>query len=429
MKKTEFKKYNEVCYEDVCDNGLKIFVWHKPSFKTTACLFGTPFGSFGIKQQDNENNFYEFEKGIAHFLEHKLFESDRGDVLSEFSELGANVNAFTSYNETVYYFNTCNENIDVPLNLLLDFVQDLNISDESVEKEKGIIIQELMMYMQNPDSRIYFETFKSMYHTYPLKDDIGGDEASVSKITKNDLENCYNLNYHPSNMIIVVATDKNPEYVIKLIKENQNNKKFTKINKINTIYDREPSNVLSEYKLINMDINETKCCVGIKLTPYEENKYERIKKDWMLNLSLEAYFSSLNKMYQTWIDDKKITAYFSFEADLGNGHSYLLFNDNCDNPEEFKNFVLSELENFKNYYINDETLKMLKNKNLGQLIRILNKPENMIVSYFRNYFYGISIFESIDILKDLTSQECYIFINSLNFSNNCLTVIKNVENE
>ena len=167
MNRFEYKQFNEVYYEDVCENGLKVIVWHKPLFKSTSCLFGTPFGAYDLQQITDDNEVFKYYSGIAHFLEHKLFESQEGDILSEFSELGANVNAFTSYQETVYYFSTSDEDVETPLNLLLDFVQNLSITEESVEKEKGIITQELLRYLQNPDSRLYLESFKSRYHNNP----------------------------------------------------------------------------------------------------------------------------------------------------------------------------------------------------------------------------------------------------------------------
>ncbi len=425
MNRFEYKQFKETYYEDVCDNGLKIVVWHKPLFKTTSCLFGTPFGSFDLQQKSSQDELFKFESGIAHFLEHKLFESEEGDVLSKFSEIGANVNAFTSYQETVYYFNTSSEDVTKPLNLLLDFVQNLCITEESVEKEKGIITQELLMYLQNPDSRLFFESFKSMYHLHPLKEDIGGSPESVSRITKSQLEECYNLNYHPGNMMIIVVTPNDPLEIIKLIKDNQNKKTFTKYKPIQRHFSKEPVEVVETMKVIEMDVSETKCALGIKLPVFNWSDEERVRNDWALNISLESYFSSLNPNYQKWLDEKKITSYFNVEQDFGKNHSFILFTDNIEDPEAFKKFILSELENFKKIYVHDDVLNMLKNRTLGQLLRVFNNLESISVSYFRDSINGVSTFSSLNILQKLTSEDCNKTVKNLDFSNNSLTIIKN----
>ena len=218
--------FDETYYTDKLPNGLEVIIFHKPDFLTTACAFGTRYGALDINQRFN-NKDYHFSPGIAHFLEHKLFECEEKDIFASFSNLGCNVNAFTSYTETVYYFNTTNSDIKEPLNLLMDFVQDLSITKESVEKEKGIIIQELSMYLQNADNRLIDETYKSLYHEHPLKYDIGGDKYTVSGITKEELEECYSFNYHPSNMALVVVSPLDPSMIFNIIKDNQAKKNFS----------------------------------------------------------------------------------------------------------------------------------------------------------------------------------------------------------
>ena len=154
----------------------------------------------------------------------------------DFNALGANVNAFTSYDCTVYYFSTSAQDIIPALNLLLDFVQTFNVSDESVEKEKGIIVQELMMYQQMADIRLIFELFKAMYHRSPLKFDIGGSVEDVNAITKDELELSYSLNYHPSQMSLVIVSGMDPEKLMNAIETNQLSKDFTNAHNGTTDY-------------------------------------------------------------------------------------------------------------------------------------------------------------------------------------------------
>ena len=150
MKFVENKRYKESYVEEVLDNGLHVVLWQKPDYEKSLFMLATPLGAMDIKQIDEHGNTIEYPAGIAHFLEHKMFEMKDGDVMDMFSSMGANVNAFTSYTETAYYFTTTAD-VKEPLNLLLDFVQTLEINEESVEKEKGIIIQELHMYKEMSD--------------------------------------------------------------------------------------------------------------------------------------------------------------------------------------------------------------------------------------------------------------------------------------
>lgn len=193
MKTIRNERYQESYDVETLDNGLRVVIWHKPGYARSLFMMATPLGAMDICQVDEHGTQCVYPAGIAHFLEHKMFEKKDRDVMDDFSRMGASVNAFTSYGETAYYFST-SEDVREPLNLLLDFVQDLDISDASVEKEKGIIVSELNMYLQMSDNRLLMETYKSLFHEHPLKYDIGGDEESVRSITRTQLEECYARN-------------------------------------------------------------------------------------------------------------------------------------------------------------------------------------------------------------------------------------------
>lgn len=223
MNKVISDKYQESYYEETLKNGLKVVVWHKPNYEKSFALMATPMGSFDIKQIDSKGNMFEYHAGLAHFLEHKMFESDHGDVMDDFSKMGANVNASTTYDMTCYYFQTSGD-LFKPLNLLLDFTQSFNIDEASVEKEKGIITQELNMYLQMSDFRLVKETFSALFKEHPLKDDIGGTAQSVQETTLEELKKCYQSNYHPSTMMCVVVTGNDPEQVLDEIRRNQSQK-------------------------------------------------------------------------------------------------------------------------------------------------------------------------------------------------------------
>lgn len=418
---------NEMIYTDTCDNGLKIVVWHKPDFATTACLFATPYGSLDSSQKTSDNQILSFPEGIAHFLEHKLFESEEGDVMNEYSALGANVNAFTSYNETVYYFDTSDEDVDKPLNLLLDFVQDLRITEQSVEKEKGIICQELNMYLEMPDSRLIFETFKSMYKNHPIKNDIGGTCDSVNKTTKQDLETCYSLNYHPQKMTLIAVTPKDPEMIIQLIKENQARKTFPEFKEIKRYFDKEPNEVLLQEKIIHMDVQNQKTCIGFKFSGLNQTDLNRVKTDWAFRFIFESHFTTMNPDYQEWITNHKISPYFDYESEFSKDYALTLFFDEGINEKEFEQFILDEIQTLKEKGISKEALMQLKNRSLGETLSVFNQPDNITVQYFRHELTGVNMFETIDVIKNLTVEDCNEIVKEMDFSNYSISIIKSAQ--
>ncbi|MCI5772972.1 MAG: insulinase family protein [Erysipelotrichaceae bacterium] len=418
--------FEETYYEGKCDNGLKVVIWHKPTYHTTSCLFGVPYGSLDLKQCDENGNIIEMPSGIAHFLEHKLFESDHSDVMEEFSKLGCNVNAFTSYNETCYYFDTASqEDIAKPLNLLLDFVQSLNISEESVTKEKGIIDQELQMYLQMPDSRIVFETFKALYHHHPLSNDIGGNHDSVYATSKALLEECYGLNYHPNKMYLIIATPLDPAYLFKLICDNQNQKVFVKDKKLTRYIPQEPQEVYKENVHIKMDVEMPRVSLGIKLTREGHDPKQKLKEEWILRMILEAHFSSLNADYQTWLDEKKISPLFYCENDNTVDHDLIVFVDESSDAQAFKEFINEQLVMIKNKPIDETCLKQMKNRHFGSVMRIFNRIENITIQHFRNMMNGLDIFSLLSLIDSITVQDCIELYSSLDLSNQSLIVIDN----
>lgn len=220
MEQIHYDRLQETIYHEVMDNGLQVYVLPKPTFKKTYATFATKYGSV-------DNHFHvaggeetTVPDGIAHFLEHKMFEEPEGDIFATFASNGASANAFTSFDQTVYLF-SATENIETNLSTLVDFVQRPYFTDENVEKEKGIIGQEINMYADNPDWRVYFGLIEAMYSKHPVRIDIAGTVESISTITKETLYTCYNAFYHPSNMLLFVVGGVDPEKVFSLIRANQ----------------------------------------------------------------------------------------------------------------------------------------------------------------------------------------------------------------
>ena len=428
MKKSYNTKFKETLYEEQLTNGLHVVIWHKKDYVSSSALLAIPYGSLDYRQMTTDG-VYEVPCGAAHFLEHKLFEDPQKDVMAAFSAMGANVNAFTSYNETIYYFSTSKEDISEPLNLLLDFVQNLNITDESIEKEKGIIIQELLMYKQMPDIRLFNETFSAIYHEFPLKYDIGGSVESVKSITRDDLMECYRRNYHPANMYLVVVSSQDPKMLMTLIKANQETKQFSAFNPITRFKYSEPMSCVTSNISFKMDVNAHKACLAFKLPVLDESPRVRVLTEWALRFLLEAYFTGMSDDYQDWLDQEIITDYFGYDIDLSDDYAILLFYNECNDVNEFKATIIKQLTKMKTELINEDLIEQLKRRYYGQAVRLFNNINDIGVTYIRDLFNHLDLFTSIEIINQVDTSVINHACDRIDLSNSTLVEITSNESE
>ena len=211
MTRTDYPMLDERLYRRRLPNGLQVIVCPKPGFRRKVAYFMTSYGSIHTKFT-LDGVEYETPEGVAHYLEHKMFDMPDRDVSAEFAALGANTNAFTSYDSTAYYF-SCTEHFDRCLELLLTFVSTPYFTEESVEKERGIIAQEILMYNDAPDSRVFEDMMGLLYEHHPARHPIAGTVESIGKITPATLELCHRAFYNPANMVLCVVGDVDPEAV------------------------------------------------------------------------------------------------------------------------------------------------------------------------------------------------------------------------
>ena len=284
MEKIYYQTLKETLFHEELENGLEVYLLPKIGFEKTYGLFSTRFGSIDTTFVPlGQKEMIKVEDGIAHFLEHKMFDMENGDAADEFAKLGASSNAFTSSSRTAYLFSTTTNENDC-VELLLDFVQSLNITDESVEKEKGIICQEIKMYDDDPDWRVYFGAIANLYHKHPVKIDIAGTCETVNNTYKDMLELCYQTFYHPHNMMLFVVGNINPEELIGVIKENQNKKHFLSENVIQRLKIEEPTSVAVKEQIDTMQVEMNKLIVSIKINEILDDPQDKIKRELALNL-------------------------------------------------------------------------------------------------------------------------------------------------
>lgn len=414
MNKVLSDKYQECYYEETLPNGLKVVVWHKENYEKSFALMATPMGAFDIRQIDSKGNVYDYHPGVAHFLEHKLFEKENKDVMEEFSKMGASVNAATTYDLTTYYFQTSSD-LYKPLELLLDFTQSLDITEKSVEKEKPIIVQELNMYAQMSDFRLVRETFAALFKDHPMKYDVGGDSESVNATTLKELEDCYKYNYHPSTMICMVVTGKDPQEVIQFIRDNQAKKKFPSINSIQRKHYRESNEVANGHVVFKMDVSQPKVNLAFKLSGLR-NPIDRYKTEIGFRFLMDSVFSTLNEEYQKWLDEEIVNDFFGYEFDFGPDYGYFMIYSETNKLEEFKEMVLSNLDKIKNQTIDSNMFSQLKRRYFGENIRELNDFESIAFTFVRNYFNKTNYFDCFEIIDQITIEDVMEIIQNIDLT-------------
>lgn len=405
MKIFKYPTLKEMLYYEEMKNGLKVYLLPKVGFSKTYGLFSTRFGSIDTTFVPlHESEMIKVPDGIAHFLEHKMFEMENGDASDAFARLGANTNAFTSSSRTAYLFSTTSHEKEC-IELLLDFVQDIYLTDENVEKEKGIINQEIRMYDDDPDWRCYFGSIQNLYQHHPVKIDIAGTVETVASIDKDTLEKCYHTFYHPSNMMLFVVGNIDPQQTMQLIRENQENKHFEKENPIQREVVNEPLEVAQNDATLYMDVTMPKIIVSLKINDILQAPQERLKRELGMNLLLDIFFAKSSSLYEKWLTDELINDSFSAQFTQERDYCFLQIGGDTLYPDKLKDKIYDFVRHIHDYSISKDDFERLKKKTMGILISVFNSPEAIANMFSRYYFEGVMIFELIDCLNDLTLDD------------------------
>ncbi|MFZ3576668.1 EF-P 5-aminopentanol modification-associated protein YfmH [Virgibacillus sp. DJP39] len=411
MSKKRYDNIDEVLITEKLSNGLNVFLLPKEEVSKTFAIFSTNYGSIDLSfiPRDKQESV-TVPEGVAHFLEHKLFEKEDHDVFADFSKQGASANAFTSFSETAYLFTATNY-IEKNIETLLDFVQEPYFSDKSVEKEKGIIGQEITMYDDQPDWRVFMGTIQNLFHNHPVKVDIAGTVESISAITKEDLYECYQTFYHPANMTLFIAGNFDEEQIMKLVKKNQESKEFSPADEIKRIMPNEPKEVYKKETTIKMPVSIPKCAVGIKSLVSETDNDTFLLNDLLQGMILDFYFSEGGSFYQKLYESGIIDKSFYFEANVEKGFGYAIIGGNTSNPEKFSEVVKEMLLSIKEKKLSEDDFSRMKKKQIGQLIRAMNSIEFISKKYIHYHTMGIDFLEIIPRLHSLKHEEVSAFLN------------------
>lgn len=422
MNEKYYKQIDEKVYEAELNNGLKLFVIPKKGFQKTFVTYTTQFGSLDNKFKPHGSDTYvTVPDGVAHFLEHKLFENEEEDLFTAFAEDNAQVNAFTSFDRTSYLF-SATDNVDRNIKRLLTMVETPYFTKETVDKEKGIIEEEIKMYQEQPGYKLMFNTLKAMYETHPIRVDIAGSVESIYEITKDDLYLCYETFYHPSNMVLFVVGDVDAEHIYEVIAEHEN--KRDKVNQPQIV--RDALNEKSEVNEFNvtesMKLQSPRLMLGFKNETLKNEPNEAyVKRDLEMTLFYEMVFGEETDFYQTLLNQDLIDETFGYQFVLEPTYSFSVITSATQYPDKLKALLLEELENTQGKLSDAEAFNLLKKQFIGEFISGLNSPEYIANQYTKLYFEGVSLFDLLDIVESIT-------LDSVNeTANTCLNLTQVVD--
>lgn len=405
MEIKTYPQVGETLYKEVLSNGLRVYYLPKPDFNKTYGIFTTNFGSLDTRfVPRGSSELKTFPEGIAHFLEHKLFEKEDGDAMNFFGALGANANAFTSFTRTSYLFSTM-DNVVPNVELLLDFVQEPYFTQDSVEKEQGIITQEIQMYQDDADFRLFFGLLQNLYPKSPLAADIAGTPKSIRQITAEDLYDNYRTFYHPANMTLFLTGPFEVSELAALVAKNQGDKRFEPIEQIKRA-PFEAERPIPSSKLA-FDVTIPKLGLGFR-------GYDRLSSDPLLRfeyklaiqIMLTMILGSTSQRYESLYNQGLIDDSFGFDFEVTPQYHFASMTSDTIYPIKLAKILRDTLKSYKiESDFNLEQLTRVKKELLGDYYKSLNSLEVIANQFSSNLFDGVTFFDFPMLLANLTIEK------------------------
>ncbi|PID16557.1 peptidase M16 [Sporosarcina sp. P34] len=406
MKEVNFDQLQEKIYTETLDNGLKVVILPKRGFSKTFVTFTTKYGSIDRTfKPHGKDELITVPDGIAHFLEHKMFEKEDGDVFQKFSLNGASANAYTTFGRTAYLFSATNK-LKENTKILLDFVQQPYFTKETVDKEKGIIAQEITMYDDQPDWRLYFGTIENLYENHPVKIDIAGTVESIQDITAEHLYTCYETFYHPSNMLLFIVGAVKPKEMMEFIKDDQAKKTFDKPEAIERQFPNESTEVDVSERTLTMDVSKPKLNIGMKCNKVDLQGQEMLEAELSANLVLDSLFGRTSAFYEKANAEGLVDESFSYEFTMEEGYGFAMVGSDTDEPERLEKLIRHTIKDAKsNWPVLEEDLNRMRRKKIGQFMRSLNSIEFIANQYTRYEFNEMNLFDVVPTLEKLSMDK------------------------
>lgn len=393
----------EKAYVDKLENGLKVIVIPKKDTNKKYIIWGTNFGS-------NDNRFIYPETGeevivpdgVAHFLEHKMFEQPNGtNSLDTLMALGLDANAYTTNDHTAYLFECSeDETFYKGLDEFMDYVQSPYYTDQNVEKEKGIIGQEIMMYDDDPGFQLYLDTLKCLYEKFPIRIDIAGSIETIAGIHPDILYKCYNTFYNPGNMVLVVSGNFEPDEIkneiISRLKPNKD------IGKITRIFEEEPEEIYKDYIEKTMSVSMPIFMVGIKDKVVSPE--ERVKRHMAIEVILGLVAGKSSELYKNLYENQHIFGEIDYEYEFSKNYAHVLISGQSNNPQLVKDMLITEFEKLKNKGIDKENFERVKRKIYGDFVTEFNDVASIGRMFLADSIKEVKTFDYVDKYNEITIE-------------------------
>ncbi len=404
MQIIENLKVKEKLYLEKLENGLAVMIIPKPGIQKKYMIWGTNYGSNDsefVVPGEKENTVVPM--GVAHFLEHKLFEQENGtNSLDVLTSLGVEANAYTTNDHTAYLFE-CTDNFYEAMDELMDYVQHPYFTDENVEKEKGIIGQEIMMYDDYPEWRVYLNAMSAMYHNHPVKLDITGTIETISHIDKDVLYRCYKTFYNPSNMTLVICGDFEPEKILEEVKKRLIDTKAS--GEIKRIYPQEPENIVQPKIEQKLEVSQPLYTIGIKdKREIDVQKSEIVKKHICIEILLDMIIGKSSNLYKQLYNDGIIYSTPSLDYEFAKDYAHVLVSGQSNNPELVLEKFKEEIKNLKQNGVSEDALSRIKKKIYGGYIKEYNDVADISRMFLADYFKGICSFDYLEEIEGINVE-------------------------
>ena len=406
MQIIENSQIKEKVYIEKLENGLTIMIIPKSGIQKKYAIWGTNYGSVDNKFiVPGETDVTSVPDGVAHFLEHKMFEQENGtNSLDTLTKLGVNANAYTTTNHTAYLFE-CTENFYEALDELMDYLQHPYFTDENVEKEKGIIAQEINMYNDYPEWEVYMNAMKAMYHNNPVKIDIAGTVESISKIDKDVLYTCYNTFYHPSNMVMCFAGEFEPENLLEEVKKRLLPKENE--GEIKRIYVSEPEEIVKKEEIKKMEVSMPMFVIGIKDSIKGNNEIVEeaiIKRHIAIEIILNLIIGKSSKLYKKLYEQGLLMEEPYLDYEFDKTYRHITITGKSTNPKKILKNIQEEILNVKNNGIDETAFQRIKKMLYGRTVKEFTDVSDICRMFLNDYFKGINSFNYLENYKQISSS-------------------------
>lgn len=399
LEKITSERVQDSYYQIKHPSGLRIFIYPKEGSNSAYAVFGTRYGSIDTSfQRSDEKEVSTVPEGIAHFLEHKLFESEDGDAFARYAKTGASANAYTSFDTTCYLF-SCTDQTYESLEILLDFVQSPYFTEQTVQKEQGIIGQEIRMYDDDPNWRVMFNLLGALYHTHPVKIDIAGTVESIAEITPDYLYRCYHTFYNLNNMALCVAGNIDPEKVMEVCDRML---KPSKEIEVKRVFQEEPAEVVEKRVEQKLSVAVPLFQMGFK-EPARDHTVKELAETEVL---LELFASDASPLYRRLLDANLInTSSFGSEYFEGPGYASIIFSGESNDPDAVAAEIRKEAARLRKEGIPKEAFERAKKAIYGRNVAALNSAESIANAMISLTFAQRELFSYIDALASVTLSD------------------------